>query len=75
MAEDILLSTKQKEALSLVHDTKYSLLVGESRSGKTFALRYFTCVRAMAVKSRHAILRFHFKVQKTFFMDRIIPYR
>jgi len=70
MEKDILLSPKQQDAIAIIHDAKFSLLVGGSRSGKTFVLCYFICVRAMAVKSRHAILRFHFNdVKRSVGMD------
>lgn len=51
---------KQREALEVCRQHKYTLLSGGSRSGKTFALCVFIVVRACRVKGRHAILRFHF---------------
>ena len=51
----------QKRALGLLAGTsRYVLLFGGSRSGKTFILVYALLVRALrAPGSRHAILRLH----------------
>jgi len=53
---------KQREAMSLLASpAKHILLVGGSRSGKTFLFTRAVIARALkAPKSRHAILRFRF---------------
>jgi len=67
------LTEVQSEALRLLHDdpTRYVLLFGGSRSGKTFAAIYAMIVRAMDhAGSRHVILRHRFNaVKQSVFMD------
>jgi phage terminase large subunit-like protein len=66
MADSFRLTTKQIEAQRLISGPQtHTLLVGGSRSGKTFlAVRAF-CARAIAAPgSRQAILRFRFNAAK-----------
>lgn len=56
---------KQKEATKLLSALKYVLLVGGSRSGKTFLAVRSIIIRAVKVKSRHLICRFRFNSVKT----------
>lgn len=60
------LTTKQREAQALIGGQQtHTLLVGGSRSGKTFLAARAICVRAIAAPgSRHAILRFRFNAAK-----------
>jgi phage terminase large subunit-like protein len=52
---------KQKAALKIMVDCKYTLLYGGSRSGKTFTACYAILVRALkAPNSRHLICRLRF---------------
>lgn len=54
------LTKKQNEAIhGLIGKTRV-LLYGGSRSGKTFLITFIVVLRALKVKSRHAILRKHF---------------
>ena len=60
------LTAKQQEAMRLLSGPQtHTLLVGGSRSGKTFLKVRAMCVRAIAAPgSRHAILRFRFNAAK-----------
>jgi len=60
------LTTKQLEAQRLISGKQtHTLLVGGSRSGKTFLAVRAICVRAISAPgSRHAILRFRFNAAK-----------
>jgi PBSX family phage terminase large subunit len=52
---------KQKEAIRLLaNDSKFTALLGGSRSGKTFILLYAMIIRASKVRSRHLIVRQNF---------------
>lgn len=60
------LTSKQKTAMLLLSSVaKFILLVGGSRSGKTFTLVRAIIVRACKAKSRHVILRLNFNHVKT----------
>jgi PBSX family phage terminase large subunit len=57
---------KQKEAIRLLASaSRYVMLFGGSRSGKTFIAVYAIVVRAAMVQSRHVILRLNFNHVKT----------
>ena len=57
---------KQKEAIELlVGKAKNIALFGGSRSGKTFILMFAIVVRALKMRSRHAVFRYHFNDVKT----------
>src|SRR5512139_1634141 len=60
------LTAKQIEARRLISGPQtHTLLVGGSRSGKTFLAVRTICARAIAAPdSRHAILRFRFNAAK-----------
>jgi len=59
-------TSKQKEAIDLLGgSSRYVMLFGGSRSGKTFIAIYAIIVRACRVKSRHCILRLNFNHIKT----------
>lgn len=60
------LTKAQKKARKLLTDPAvlYIMLFGGSRSGKTFLLVRSIFIRAMKTKSRHCILRKHFKHAK-----------
>lgn len=62
---------KQKEALGLLgSDSRYMLLYGGSRSGKTFVLIEAIITRALKLRSRHLILRQHFNhVKQSVWLD------
>ena len=67
ISKEFSLTDKQKEARSLIADPvlRYILLVGGSRSGKTFLALYAIVIRAVkADGSRHAVLRFRFNAVK-----------
>lgn len=67
---DITLTDKQREALRVIRNNKYTLLSGGSRSGKTFVSCLSIISRAAAKPSRHAIVRFHFNdVKRSIGMD------
>lgn len=60
------LTAKQKQAIDLQgSDATHVMLEGGSRSGKTFIHIRSIVVRALAHKSRHAILRFRFNHVKS----------
>lgn len=60
------LTAKQTEALKLLGGAStHTLLVGGSRSGKTFIICRSTASRAQVACSRHAMLRFRFNHIKT----------
>lgn len=66
MSQNFKLTKKQQEAaLLLKGDSRYCMLYGGSRSGKTFYLVRAVIIRASKVKSRHAILRLKFNHVKT----------
>lgn len=54
------LTAKQNEILTQLEGKTRVLLYGGSRSGKSFLIVFIIVLRAMSVKSRHAILRKHF---------------
>lgn len=61
---------KQKEAIPILSNHKYTALYGGSRSGKTFILIYALLVRAGKEKSRHVIVRKTFNsVKRTVWND------
>lgn len=65
---------KQKEAIDLLSGpAKYAALFGGSRSGKTFILVYAIIVRALKVKSKHAIIRLHFNSVKRSVWNDTLP--
>ena len=66
------LTPKQQEANALLaSDAQHVMLLGGSRSGKTFLLVRGICMRAIkAAKSRHAVLRFRFNhVKQSIVLD------
>ncbi|HJJ36636.1 MAG TPA: phage terminase large subunit [Methanocorpusculum sp.] len=64
------LTERQEQALEVIATHRNSLLIGGSRSGKTFLLCYAVVCRALYCRSRHAILRFHFNdVKRSIGMD------
>ena len=54
------LTSRQKEILIQLEGKTRVLLYGGSRSGKTFIIIWLIVLRALTVKSRHAVLRKHF---------------
>lgn len=58
-------SDKQAKATRLQATIKHVLLVGGSRSGKTFITIRNIIIRACKVRSRHVVLRRHFNAVKT----------
>lgn len=68
------LTSKQAQAVSiLTSPAKHILLLGGSRSGKTFLLVRSIIIRACKAKSRHIILRQHFNHIKTSVWLETIP--
>lgn len=61
IAASFKLTPRQTEATQLLgSEATHCMLYGGSRSGKTFALVRALLIRALAHKSRHAILRYRF---------------
>ncbi|NBQ17364.1 DNA packaging protein [bacterium] len=58
-------TVKQKEATKILSNFTYSLLVGGSRSGKTFLIMRSIVIRALKERSRHLIIRLRFNHVKT----------
>lgn len=54
------LTSKQKKILIRLEGKTRVLLYGGSRSGKSFLIIWLIVLRALSVKSRHAVLRKHF---------------
>lgn len=54
------LTAKQNEILAQLENKTRVLLYGGSRSGKSYLIVWLIVLRALKVKSRHAILRKHF---------------
>lgn len=61
---------RQREAIDVLSSRIYSLLVGGSRSGKTFILEYAKYVRATKRKSRHLVIRKRFNsIKRSIWLD------
>lgn len=68
------LTNKQDQANRvLASDARHILLYGGSRSGKTFLIVRALMVRALAFKSRHAVLRFRFNHVKASIVYDTLP--
>jgi predicted phage terminase large subunit-like protein len=68
------LTAKQQRAQDILKgDARHILLYGGSRSGKTFLLMRAIIIRALAHKSRHAVLRFRFNHVKSSIIFDTLP--
>lgn len=68
------LTEKQSKANDVLgSDAQHILLFGGSRSGKTFLIVRAIVIRALARKSRHAILRFRFNAVKQSIIHQTLP--
>ena len=68
------LNKKQEHANRVLgSDARHVLLYGGSRSGKTFLIMRAIVIRALAHKSRHAVLRFRFNHVKLSIINDTLP--